>query len=245
MILTDKIKEQIKKLALNDANNEICGLIYLDKINKELKLYHCQNIIGENKKTKMFAINPLSYLRAAEKGEIVAFYHSHPAEHREFSEFDKINSENHNLTMIMYSLEKDDFYVYVPKSYSSRYVGRPFQIKTNDCFTLLKDYYLNELNIILPDFEYNDQWGDTDCDLIDKSFENSGFIKLKENEELKLHDVICFKKIEFKYPSHLGVYLGNGYFLHHAYTRLSNIDKYDDIRKKVTCYVCRHKSLIK
>ena len=76
----------------------------------------------------------------------------------EFSEFDKIQSLAHGLPSILYGVKKDRFLLFKPEDYRDPYVGRAFQIGTQDCFTLLTDYYKNELSINFDSFKRGELW---------------------------------------------------------------------------------------
>ena len=123
--MKDDIKRFIRDHALEETPNECCGIVYQDKETNTLNAIKCKNV-AENKRMT-FSIDPIGYLEADELGEIIAFYHSHVNED-EFSDFDIINSEHHEIKFIMYCLKTATFHEYEPKSYESPYIGKDFNL---------------------------------------------------------------------------------------------------------------------
>ena len=99
-----------KTHSLKHKNEEACGLIIQTADNKIF--VKSKNIAFD--KTKTFAIDPLSYLRGKEYGEIIGCFHSHIKD-SSFSFSDITNSFKHNLTYYLYNIKKDKFYIFDPK----------------------------------------------------------------------------------------------------------------------------------
>jgi cell wall-associated NlpC family hydrolase len=78
-----------------------------------------------------------------------------------------------------------------------------------DCYGVLI-YFFKAFGIKLPDYSYVDDWsGKTELYLQEYA---KFFRKLGSDEELEIGDMILFNSKE--HPSHSGVYLGEGRFLH-------------------------------
>jgi len=78
-----------------------------------------------------------------------------------------------------------------------------------DCYGVLIHYF-KEFEIKLPDYSYVEDWsGKTDLYLQEYA---SFFRKLTKDEKLKVGDMVLFNSKE--YPSHAGIYLGEGRFIH-------------------------------
>ena len=147
MKLSKEIKNEIKSHSKEVAPLECCGLIYSSE-DDEPTVFRCRN----NETTQgRFSINTEDYLKASRKGEIIAAYHSH-LEGVGFSEFDMYNSNIHNMKYILFSIKENAFITYDPNSKFNEYVGRAFKIGATDCYTLLKDFYKNELSIDVRDY---------------------------------------------------------------------------------------------
>ena len=112
MTFNKKIKNKIKKHALEDFPNECCGLI-IDK-DGEPSVYKCEN--HSKDKRNFFRIGVKEYLAASEEGDILACYHSHTEEDHcsGFSGFDKKIGNSHDLNLVMYSVREDSFKEYTP-----------------------------------------------------------------------------------------------------------------------------------
>ena len=265
MLTDDYIESEIRKHANSDLENECCGFVVFSEKEKVNVIFPCQN--QSRHKGEHFSICPKDYIRASRLGEIIAVYHSHPNQAvGEFSEFDKIQSEVHELPSILYNIKEDKFFEYEPDGYKSSYVGRMFQIGNQDCFALLRDYYKNELGINFDNFKRDELWTN---DLTNFSKEKVQEIKLsprstfvenlnillkKENlveviqgqpnvEEMMNHDIILFKYYDLDKPSHCGVYIDGNKVLHHPVRNYSRIQNYSELLRRQTYSILRHESL--
>ena len=108
MILSKKIKKNIKRHSLVEYPNECCGII----IDQEPDTLEADNV-APNKKNN-FEIDARTYLKALKLGKIVAYYHSHTNENEDFSEADKTISKSHSLPIVMFFLKKNQFSIYKP-----------------------------------------------------------------------------------------------------------------------------------
>lgn len=240
-MISKELQSQIKNLALKFPTEEICGLI----VNKNL-VFPCLNT--QLRKDKYFTINPKDYLKASLKGKITHVFHSHPSNNSEFSEFDKINSENNDLSMVLYCIGNDEFKEYEPKGINPSYIGKEFKIGTNDCLTIVQNYFKQELGININDYFRNENWQKDSPEIYDKNYEREGFVKVIDGEpkfeDLKKFDVLMFDILNKKNTDHIGLYLGKQLFLHHPRKRLSLIEPLDDVYVKKINRVVRHKNFI-
>ena len=106
MNITPEIKKTIRKHALEENPKECCGILFQQKEN--LEVFKCANY-SENP-SKHFYITAKDYLNASFCGPFRAIYHSHTSENETFSENDKINSHNHQITFVLYNTVKDSFF---------------------------------------------------------------------------------------------------------------------------------------
>ena len=183
-----------------------------------------------------------------------------------FSEFDKIQSEAHELPSILYNVKEDKFFEYEPTGYKSPYVGRMFQIGSQDCFTLLRDYYKNELGISFDNFKRDELWSNNLTGFLkEKAREvklsprstfigNLNILLKKEHlvevtqgqpnvEDMMNYDIILFKYYNLDKPSHCGVYIDGNKILHHPARNYSRIQNYSELLRKQTYSILRHESL--
>ena len=92
-------------------------------------------------------------------------------------------------------------------------IGRGFRHGVTDCYSLIRDYYSEELGIALPEFPRAWQWWlDGSQDYLD-GFPKAGFVEIKA-EDAKPGDV-WLAMVKSKTPNHGGVLLNSGLVLHH------------------------------
>jgi cell wall-associated NlpC family hydrolase len=97
----------------------------------------------------------------------------------------------------------------------SDYIGRPFFMGVNDCYSLVRDYYRKELNITLPIWprEYG-FWkkGTKEFEnVVINGLEEVGFkIVSTDLNDLKTHDGLL-GQINSPIINHTAIYIGKGY----------------------------------
>ena len=121
-------------------------------------------------------------------------------------------------------------------------LGRRFVYGIYDCYTLVRDYYQKEWGYSVRYQDYPYRWWQarsqaqreagsgkrkTNELFLDhlKNPEDWGLKRL-ENTGLKCGDILLFW-VAGRSPNHLGIYQGEGLFLHHLEHRLSTLDRYD------------------
>jgi cell wall-associated NlpC family hydrolase len=111
-----------------------------------------------------------------------------------------------------------------------------------DCYGLVRRYYLKEYGIQLRNYARPIGFDHQGLDLLADNFEKEGFEKLPSfsQKNLEKGDGILLKIAGGKAINHVGVYIGNGYFLHHLYGRPSEISPFDPRWFARTVFVVRH-----
>lgn len=237
MILTASIQGFIKAHSL-ESENEVCGLIIIK--DGYYEVIKCNNISDDPE--NHFIIDYNDYINASEKGEIIATYHSHNDQNKDrfnsLSLFDIEQAKKNNLIYIMYYVPRGTFSVIDPKDSNSKYTGRQFEIGVTDCFTLLRDFYLDELNIAITNYSRTSDWQSINKNLIEDTFVMEGFEVVKD---LEYGDVLLFSKSKTSPAEHIGIYIGNNLYLHHSNFENSNVTYYSEFYKRQTKYIIRHK----
>lgn len=244
--MKDSIKREIRQHALEEAPNECCGILLQNELSKDLEVFRCQNLSAN--KRKHFSISPSHYLKATQKGKIIAFYHSHNSENG-FSDYDKAQSEQHNVKFILYCVGNDSFLEYLPQKFLPSYVGRDFQMGVNDCLTLLRDYYSKECQIEIKNYYRDQNWFIENPNCYEQFYQEEGFTEIfagpiTDTSGFKKHDVILMKFLGKKFPTHGGVYVGNGSILHHQIGCYSRYEPYNEQFQKRTVKILRHKKFL-
>jgi cell wall-associated NlpC family hydrolase len=115
----------------------------------------------------------------------------------------------------------------------NRFIGIPYvfhgeSIDGVDCLGLIKLYYKEVLNIHLPDYFYIHGSAKDSCHLTIESGENDGNW---ESVDDKIHgDVLIFRV--GRYPSHVGMYLGDNEFIHCLEGRQSCIENLSNWKER-------------
>lgn len=220
--------------AAKEAPRECCGLVVVRK-GKE-RYWPCRNLsAGANH----FQIHHEDYAAAEDAGDVIAIAHSHVYESPEPSQADLTSCELSGLPWIIVNWPVGHRHIFEPSGYETPLIGCQFSHGVNDCYSLIRRYYQRELQIMLPDFERDDDWWKRGQDLYRENFEKAGFARISE-VELRQHDVILMQ-LGANVTNHGGIYLGDNMIMHHPMTRLSGRDTYGGYWKNITTHYLRHK----
>lgn len=231
-----EILDKIKEYCLKNTEIEMCGLVILQ--NNICKVVGVTN--SHTNPSNNFKLNEIEYALSTDlSDEITAVFHSH-INGKGPSFIDKFNCNIHKIKYIIYEIVNDKFYFIHPKDIN--YLNRKFEIGHNDCYSLVRDYYREELGIKLRNYYRDQSWFVGEKNLFDELFEECGFIKV---DDLKENDCILFKINNKIYSNHIGVYLGNNKFLHHPIRNNSEIIELNGLYKNNINYFIRHESFIK
>lgn len=226
--------------------NEACGVVI--KKGKKATFVPCRNVAADPR--NFFVMDAEDYADAADKGEIVAIWHSHTNRSPQPSQADLVGIENSGLPWYILSISMGDDGEFVfegptitePSGFEMPYIGRPYVFGVMDCYTLVRDYYKREFGISLgegPRIEF--WWRDPkNKDLLKNGAKSQNLIPLI-NEEPKIGDLFLITT-EGEEPNHVAIYIGDDMILHHCHDRLSKRDVYAGYYKKHTVSHLRHKS---
>lgn len=228
--LADKFKEHAERVFPEEA----CGLVVME--NFYAKYIECENVCDGNKLLDFEISEQESEKHSA---NIVAVFHSHANGNPSLTASDKAFSEATSTPYIMYCVQSGTFDWYRPTGSIPPLIERTYVGGSHDCYGLIRDYYALKLHKNLPDFYREDKWWVKGKDYINKkAFSDAGFVEVYP-EELETHDVIVMNFSGIN--DHLGVYLGDGKFLHHAYGKLSKEDFFAGSWKKAWVATLRHR----
>lgn len=104
------------------------------------------------------------------------------------------------------------------KALDEEYEGRPFVHGVSDCYSLVRDFYLNH-NVELPMVPRDWQWWETE-ELFEKLFDDFGFESVPVSQA-KYGDMLVIN-IGGKVAHHCGVMVGPEEFLHHPGANVPN-----------------------
>jgi len=95
-------------------------------------------------------------------------------------------------------------------------IGRGFRHGITDCYSLIRDYYLVEQGIKLPEFPRSWNWWNEGQDLYTDGFPRAGFRRFDPDKEPPQEGDMWFAQLRSKVPNHGGIYLGDETILHHT-----------------------------
>jgi len=209
-----KQKEIIKGLAFLNPYEEICGVILNDGT-----VFPCKNI--SNKKGVHFLIDPKQLEPI--KDNIYCTYHTHPFSTSVPSREDELIAKKIKKSGLIFSLLDKSFCFYSPSNKPIPLLGRPFILGTLDCIELVKDYYAQNLNIVLKNEKFFDLRLLSYTDMPNSPYNKEKFknvmkdyfisLDFYEVNDLKVNDVLLFKEKGIIPACHAMVYIGKGEFL--------------------------------
>ena len=225
--MTWKVKALLH--AQQEDPKESCGLL-LNVKGKE-KYYPCGNLSMTN--YQCFILDPEDYIRADNIGEITAIFHSHPINPPTPSQADKVSCEDSNLPWYIVNPRTEQWSYLEPSGYKPPLLGRQWVWGITDCWSLVRDWYKEEKDIELRDWErpltpqeFNDKPMFEDCAW------RTNFRELRSNEKLENGDVLL---MSIMYPTlnHVALFF-EGDVNHHLTDRLSCREPYSEWLLKCT-----------
>lgn len=222
--------------ARQESPRESCGVVIIRKGRE--RYVSCRNLaIG----SEQFHLHHEDYAAAEEQGEVVAVVHSHPASAPQPSQADLVGCEASGVPWVIVNPLTAAWHRFEPSGYCAPLVGRVFSHGTLDCYTLIRDYYREQLQIELRDFSRTENWWLRGEDLYRRHFAEAGF-RVVPDADLRRHDVLLMQ-LSANVANHGAVYLGDDRILHHPMTRLSGRDVYGGYWKSITVLTLRHEAM--
>lgn len=236
--------EAIQAHAIDAYPRECCGLIVATTAGE--RYIPCRNVASTP--SEHFRLPAEDYADAEDLGEILALVHSHPNAPATPSDADKVQCEASGLAWHIVSVgqvdgapECGDLQTISPSGYQAPLLGRQFAHGVLDCYTLVQDFYAQELGIALSDYAREDDWWLNGQELysLDR-LRSEGFDLVAAAPQ---RGDLILMQIRSTVPNHAGVYLGDGLMLHHLHGRLSDRVVYGGYWAERTCYIVRHRKM--
>lgn len=234
-MISEKLLASIRQHTSAESPNEACGLVIVKR--GRHKYIPCKNIAKS--KQDHFVISHEDYADAEDEGKIVYIVHSHVNIPHLPSDGDKVGIEKSGLPWLIINEPTGSYGIYEPNGYLAPLVGRAYHHGVLDCYSIIRDYYLSELNVELPDFDRLNEWWLNGKNMYIENFEKAGFLRV--HEPPKTHDVLLMQ-IASPVPNHGAIFLGDGTILQHCANRLSSRDVWGGGWERSTTHVLRHTS---
>lgn len=238
MKLSKKTVDAIRSHAEKEYPKESCGLVVI-KGGKQI-YFPCKNLADNQ--LDHFIIDPEDYAKAEDMGEIVRVVHSHPNIAPLPSEGDRVSCELSGIPWVIVNWPTGSIHEFEPIGYKPPLIGREFFHGVLDCYSLIRDYYCEKLDIDLPDFEREAQWWMKEKNLYVENFEKAGFIQVPLSE-IKEHDILLMQ-VGSPVINHGAIYIGSNQIIQHCAGRLSSRDVFGGGWQRATRMLVRHKTLI-
>lgn len=235
--MTEEILQEIRDHAAREYPRESCGVVIIRKGRERYVPCRNQATTGEH-----FILDHEEYAAAEEQGEVVMIVHSHPNAPPIPSQADRVSCESTGVPWLIMNWPTGNAQIFEPGGYRAPLVGRQFCFGVLDCYTLIRDYYRETLQIELPDFPRRDGFWHRGEELYLDHFEEAGFVPV-EPASLRPHDVVLMR-LSSPVVNHGAIYLGDDRILHHPMHRLSSRDVYGGYWHHITARTIRHRRVL-
>ena len=215
--------------AQREDPKESCGLLL--NIRGKERYYPCKNLSITDH--QCFIIDPEDYIKADNTGNIIGVVHSHPITPPTPSQADKISCEDSNLPWYIVNPKTEQWAYLEPCGYKPPLLGRQWVWGITDCWALVIDWYNQEKNIELLDYERPITPEEfIKNPVFEKYLPSRGFRLLSSSEPLINGDVLAMS-ILGNGLNHVAIFL-DGDVLHHLTDRLSCKEPYSEWLLKCT-----------
>ena len=222
-------KEAALVHAKDQDPKESCGLLL--NIKGKEKYFPCRNL--SMTAFQCFIIDPEDYIKADNTGDIIAVVHSHPVTPPVPSQSDKVACEQSGLVWHIVNPKTESWGYLKPTGYKAPILGREWAWGVTDCYTLVRDWYKEKLDIDLINWQRPTTLEDFNKKpMFEKCAEETGFRELRPDEKLIDGDLL-FMSIFSNNLNHVAIFI-DGDVLHHLADRLSCIEPYSEWLLKCT-----------
>lgn len=225
--------------AEESPNKEVCGVVVNFK-GKPI-YYRCKNLAKQQ--DNEFILDPIDYAKASNMGDILYICHSHVTVDENPSKVDIASCDNASTDWLIYSTITKKHSILAAAKTDKQLLGREYIYNVNDCWSLIRDLYKQELSIQLPrivvdpDFYW---YRSPSKNYFEIYAIEAGFTRVRD-KSLKKYDVLLFQTDKAAVPNHCAAFYDNNTIIHHPYNRLSVKEVFGGYWLKSTQAVYRYK----
>lgn len=251
-----RLHHQVLEHARHEYPREACGLLARHPVDGAIDYLPCTNTAPASAARDSFRIRPEDWAAVEDHHAVLAVVHSHPDWDAHPSDADRWMCHESGLPWFVIAVPGGAWTMTSPEPLPL--LGRSFHHGIVDCYGLTRDYYRQELGIVLPNRERRDDWwepgpnGEPGDDLYRKGFADAGFVELglpagraDGHVQPRLHDVLLMR-IRAEQDNHTGVFIGPVHgvdcFIHHPMGGLSVREPWGGIWLRRCTGVFRHRS---
>lgn len=181
--ITSEQKAQIRAFAEAAHPVEACGFVLANGT-----VVECTNTSTEHDTFVISASESALYLDDA-----VASWHSH-ADYADLSFADVNASKALNLPYVVFNCASTEFYYFDPRQ-EAGLVGRPWMYGGYDCYSAVRDWYKQQMNLDMGDYErlYEGEWKQRGFTHFEDNFAAEGFVRIPQSVDLVRGDALLFR----------------------------------------------------
>lgn len=124
-------------------------------------------------------------------------------------------------------------------------LGLDFDIEKQNCYTIIRQFYLDNYGIELSDYACPTNWWNADLDLYTKLAPSEGFSPINDHPRDWQAGDLIFMAINSSSGNHAAIVLDTGDILHHLVGQRSVVTSYGGLFRNTTVGVYRHKDVAK
>ena len=121
--------------------------------------------------------------------------------------------------------------------------GLEFDLARQNCYTIVRQFYLDNYGIELTDYACPTNWWNADLDLYAKLSSVEGFSAVHSHPRDWLPGDLIIMAIQSSTGNHAAVILDNGEILHHLVGQRSCVTAYGGMFRNTTVAVYRHRDV--
>lgn len=226
--------DEIVAHAESEMPKEACGLVV--KAGAKHRVVRARNLHQDP--TQQFSLDPDAWLEVGVDEAVIGIYHSHTKGSPEPSMTDLVSCEASRLPWHIVSVPGGEYRYIEPKGFQAPYTERPYAMGVLDCYTVMRDWYLREWGLQLPEFDRKPFIDGRN--MYEDNYEPCGFVRLFD-QPFQVGDMLLFQVGRSTLP-HAGVCVTEKAILHHPQGRLSLVEAIDGFWNRFMTHHLRHRS---